>query len=555
MPSNATADILEYINVSKVNSTKKITIAVLIFLTLLLAGVSIFVAIDLNNRNNDVGVTTTTGVSCNVQGGPSNWNVSCSGNLAQSYKIVGYQCAQQGLSYCVPSNGGVPVTVSASVAIEGNPTPSSFTASMSQFPLGNCGTVQLDTLARSLDINNAGDITGGKVANLGSGNCAGGGTTTPNPTGITVGGRVVCKDPNADAIQLQGVRIKITHSRDDIDTDEPRVEYVTTDAQGAFVKEYPNVSNRRQFRIEVESLPSGAMPNGQLYSELTSLTAAYCNNKPALSTCVKTGNTSDRNFCGGGSGNSDSFYRQCDLSPGQQEKNFRFEYTNCAPVVVPKCGDTCSTNTQCPTDHACQSNKCVLNTCATDPSKCTADKCTLLPDAQCGGSCTTNAQCPNNHTCQSNKCVLNMCATDPTKCAADKCTMLAVCGGSCTSNSQCPNDHTCSNNRCIINQCVNNANCTNNGCTLPATALFDDQTDIILVGLLLVFAGLTVYKLNWHQVFYSVISKSDSAKLLLLDKDNALRKETEERLEMKERNKKKVERMKKREGFERRFGE
>lgn len=595
------------------NSTKKITIVVLIFLTLLLAGVSIFVAINLNNRNSDVpvqlvdnctdqqtkvtcaafsgkfvctvnpsaaqslcrqlfgtptggactpngenatdaqktcqsglccpacgkcvdsltacdatcgtgGSTTnpnpppvnTTGVSCNVQGGPSSWNVSCNGNLSQAYRIVGYQCAQQGLSFCVPSNGGVPVTVSASVPLQGNPTPASFTATMSQFPLGECGTVQLDTLARSLDINNAGDITGGKVANLGSGNCAtggGGGATTPAPQGIGVGGVVVCQDPNADPIRLANVRLKITHIQpgSTAENANAQVSYVTTNAEGRFASDFAQLSNTRQFRVEIDSLPNGNLPNGQAFSSLVGPSAPFCNNSPELASCAR-GSAENRDFCGTLEGSTqNSFYRQCRLDPGERENNFRFVFTNCTPTAAPQCGATCTANSQCPSNHTCSNNRCVLSTCATDPSRCTADLCTLQPSVQCGGSCTTNSQCPNNHTC--------------------------------------------SNNRCVINQCLNNASCTNNGCTLPATALFDDQTDIILIGLLLVIAGLTVYKLNWHQVFYKVISKSDSAKLLLLDKDNALRKETEQKLEIKERNKRKLERMQKREGFEKRFGE
>lgn len=52
------------------------------------------------------------------------------------------------------------------------------------------------------------------------------------------------------------------------------------------------------------------------------------------------------------------------------------------PVDAPVCGDTCSTRTDCPTDHACSAGKCVLNACL-EGADCDAAMCNVdvdLPD-------------------------------------------------------------------------------------------------------------------------------------------------------------------------------
>lgn len=378
--------------------------------------------------------------------------------------------------------------------------------------------------------------------------CGGGGGTTPDPTGITVGGRVVCAVPGGENIQMAGVTITVSDTLNTDTSMEPRVRTAVTDAQGRFTIEYPSATNVRQYKVEVTALPTGSLPNGQPYSALTGPNPVNCNNSTQLASCQRN-NTDNRNFCT----LNTLGYRQCDLRPGEAENNFRFEYTNCLPTPV--CGGDCTTNAQCPNNHQCQTGKCVLNTCATDPSLCQSDRCTLLPDANCGGTCTSNTQCPNNHTCSSGRCVLTQCTTNPAQCSADLCTVLppTTCGGTCSQTSQCPTNHTCSSGRCILNACMNNPSCTNNGCTLPATALFDDQTDMVLIGLLLVLGGLVIYQLNGYQLAYNFVLRSDAMKFLLLDKENPLRKEAEERSKLKDKNKKRREKEDDREGFERRF--
>ncbi len=48
---------------------------------------------------------------------------------------------------------------------------------------------------------------------------------------------------------------------------------------------------------------------------------------------------------------------------------------------------------------------------------------TPTPNPQCGNACTGNAQCPQNHTCSANKCVLTACLQNGVVCSDDKCTI------------------------------------------------------------------------------------------------------------------------------------
>ena len=104
------------------------------------------------------------------------------------------------------------------------------------------------------------------------------------------------------------------------------------------------------------------------------------------------------------------------------------------PTPVPQCGSACTTNAQCPTNHSCSGNVCILSACTNSSVSCTADKCAVLPTStptntptpipQCGSACTTNAQCPTNHSCSGNVCILTACTNSSVNCSTDKCEVL-----------------------------------------------------------------------------------------------------------------------------------
>lgn len=61
-----------------------------------------------------------------------------------------------------------------------------------------------------------------------------------------------------------------------------------------------------------------------------------------------------------------------------------------------------------------------------DPAGCRYKVDIIAADAPlCGDSCTTNMQCPTNHTCSATKCVLNACLNGA-NCDANKCNVTVV---------------------------------------------------------------------------------------------------------------------------------
>jgi hypothetical protein len=142
----------------------------------------------------------------------------------------------------------------------------------------------------------------------------------------------------------------------------------------------------------------------------------------------------------------------------------------------------------------------------------------------CGGACigTGQSNCPINHTCSNNKCVFNSCLQTGITCAADQCSVVTTptpqpqpqvsCGGSCTTNANCPGNHTCSAGKCVLNSCIGNAACTNNGCTLPQTAVISDSLDGIIFGFLFIILGLLAYRTNFGSSFTAkLLFRSSSA--------------------------------------------
>lgn len=203
------------------------------------------------------------------------------------------------------------------------------------------------------------------------------------------------------------------------------------------------------------------------------------------------------------------------------------------------CGAYCEGTGQswCATGNTCVNNKCVLDSCATNPASCNADLCSVKVLKQCGAACTGAGQgdCSAGNACNNNVCKLPACATNPELCNADLCSSKATCGqpgfvpgpnqctnpGTPTCDAQCRpiseniicgqvcgDGKTCSDgsvcdttkNICVIQQCVGRNDCTNNGCQLPQSAIFNDERDYIVYGIMLMLLGFISYK-------YSILQK------------------------------------------------
>lgn len=145
------------------------------------------------------------------------------------------------------------------------------------------------------------------------------------------------------------------------------------------------------------------------------------------------------------------------------------------PPPPRQCAQSCGGDIgNCASGLTCQSGKCVLNACVSDPSKCAGDKCSILSTAQCGGACGSNvAVCSSGQSCVNNKCALNNCLANPSACTTDLCQALptAQCGDSCGPNTAlCPNNHTCQTGKCVLNSCLpESAICDQDNCNLLPT--------------------------------------------------------------------------------------
>lgn len=146
------------------------------------------------------------------------------------------------------------------------------------------------------------------------------------------------------------------------------------------------------------------------------------------------------------------------------------------PPPSRQCGQSCGGNIgNCSNGLTCQAGQCVLNTCASNPTSCAADKCSILSIAQCGGACGPNtAICPSGQTCTNSKCVLDNCLANPSACTTDMCQPLPTvqCGADCGPNTGlCPSNNTCQSGKCVLNTCLpEDAICKPNKCELLPTA-------------------------------------------------------------------------------------
>jgi hypothetical protein len=60
---------------------------------------------------------------------------------------------------------------------------------------------------------------------------------------------------------------------------------------------------------------------------------------------------------------------------------------------------------------------------------CSTNNCSIVtatPAPGCGSSCTANSQCPSDHTCSGNKCVLTSCLNAGTTCNSSKCSVVTA---------------------------------------------------------------------------------------------------------------------------------
>lgn len=138
------------------------------------------------------------------------------------------------------------------------------------------------------------------------------------------------------------------------------------------------------------------------------------------------------------------------------------------------CSGDCVQDSQCTAaNNVCSNGKCVLNTCATTPSSCNTDLCSVLPNTPvCNDTCSSNSDCPTDHTCSTstNRCVHNTCVQNPDLCLDGVCNPLpenVACGSQCQVDAQCANaaNHSCVGGICTLNTCADDPNSCIDSCT------------------------------------------------------------------------------------------
>lgn len=157
---------------------------------------------------------------------------------------------------------------------------------------------------------------------------------------------------------------------------------------------------------------------------------------------------------------------------------------------------TCNSNYQCVSVSGSGGQYTTLSSCN--------QNCFEEDAPRCGDTCTTNAQCPNNHVCGSNnRCQLIGCTTST---CLNGCSPL--CGGPCNpaDANSCPNNHTCSTqtNRCVLNACLTGGVECVNGCSIiPDTSLFAPENSNLLMGLMLILLAIITVR-------YDLVGKANN---------------------------------------------
>ena len=164
--------------------------------------------------------------------------------------------------------------------------------------------------------------------------------------------------------------------------------------------------------------------------------------------------------------------------------------------------------------------------CRASDCKCIQSNPAIQDGKACGDSCTSNNDCPADNVCESGKCVILACSktlgnlqgnvgqsgNPAVVCANNNCS-LVQCGSVCGPNGTCPNGLSCNTqNQCVFTYCISNT-CTNQ-CVLPQTSLSGEDMKMILQALVVILVGLVAYQLVVVNNSFSLASTVMSLPLL-----------------------------------------
>lgn len=446
------------------SNRKKITLVVLVLLTIILAGISIFVTLRLQESQaptptdaaTGAGFTNCcgTGIGCSAGGstcGGGCSGLSCSGPAVKMFKCNGRtnQCGNVsgggtqpeqefpwGTSYSVPT-GECGKTFQIDVFPQqnyNNPVRDYIV-----YYTGDCGGTEQPPARKAIcgeACNTDSDCTpptgagsvvcrdeGGGVKKCANANC---------PVGKTIPGTIcncdalnACGNPCGSDVGLcqAGSTCRYVNGPNCMDNSaSSRSTYCvpdTSETNGELIRR--NCVARDQGNSYV-TLPSGANPTP---AQLINL----CNPAPARITCYRcTAVTNDGNQC-----ESQQFDgTSCPTGWTNNANCSAAEAGGACPVIV-SCGQTCTNNSQCPSNHSCNSGVCTKNECVS-PNVCDSPCGNPIV---CGQACQTGSNlCPTGLTCNQGICKLNACLT-PGACSDNQCT-LAACGDAiCNTGELC----------------------------------------------------------------------------------------------------------------------
>jgi len=130
-------------------------------------------------------------------------------------------------------------------------------------------------------------------------------------------------------------------------------------------------------------------------------------------------------------------------------------YLSPTPTTTPYCGRECLDNNDCPADHLCLNNVCVLTYCTNPAYNCTPDRCRLIPTA-------TPTQTPTLTSTPRPTSTIR-----PTNTPIPTSTPKLVCGSPCGEDTgPCPEGHVCDQNKCVLMACLDGNPCDSKQCKL-----------------------------------------------------------------------------------------
>lgn len=260
-----------------------------------------------------------------------------------------------------------------------------------------------------------------------------------------------------------------------------------------------------------ECTGSNATQVGELGTDFNSFAEAvqWINGCGQVDT-VCQGGSNNRNLCGSFVIVKDS----CGSTPPPPPTRYNCDTANFACVAATD--GTYATAASC--EEACQP-PAVRYTCNTETFTCEGD-----PDGEYStfASCDLNCNAPEVPPMYSCDTTNFSCVEDPD----GDYSSLQTCGENCIpqfcgqpcggpNGTSCPINHVCdeTQDRCVLNQCLNNPECTNNGCMLPATAIYGDSRDYVIFGLFLILVGIAAYKLQLLPQGFAALSSLASTGL------------------------------------------